>query len=371
LRTVSFHYGTIRRGASNYFTVTIRQGEWNCAVPGRRFLRQDWRLTEVYSGVFLLSTQVSGRSERAVAAAPPVIDYEGSRYRTEFWEGQGRQYEDAAERLALNELLPAQGLRIAEIGAGFGRLADLYAGYEQIVLFDYSRTLLHEAAERWGHDSRFVFVAGNVYDLPLATAALDAVVMVRVMHHLADVDRALAQIRRVMHRNSVAVLEYANKRNLKALARWAARRQDWSPLDIKPVEFVELNFDFHPAWMWSRFEDARLRVRRQLAVSHFRLPLLKNVVPAGALAKMDSWLFELGGRYPLAPSVFVQATARDADPMPSAALDLEDLSRLLRCPVCFSERSLARVDAERMACNECESHYARRSGVWDFKERLA
>lgn len=321
--------------------------------------------------MFVLSTQVSGQTERAATAAPPVIDYEGSRYRTEFWEGQGRQYEDAAERLALNELLPERGARIAEIGAGFGRLADLYLGYEQIVLFDYSRTLLQEAAERWGNDRRFVFVAGNVYALPLATGVLDAVVMVRVMHHLADVGRALAQIRRAMHRDSIAVLEYANKRNLKALARWAARRQDWSPLDTEPVEFVELNFDFHPAWMWSRFEDARLRVQRQLAVSHFRLPLLKNRVPAGALAKVDSWLFELGGRYPLAPSVFVQATARDADPRRIGAVDVDDLATLLRCPVCFSEGSLARVDADLLACDECDSHFARRSGVWDFKERAA
>ncbi len=43
--------------------------------------------------------------------------------------------------------------------AGFGRLADLYRGYEQVVLFDYSRTLLEEAAERWGDDERFVFVS--------------------------------------------------------------------------------------------------------------------------------------------------------------------------------------------------------------------
>jgi SAM-dependent methyltransferase len=322
-------------------------------------------------GAFDLSTQLSGRPDSPAAADPPVIDYEGSGYRTDFWEGQGRQYEDAAERLALSELLPPSGVRIAEIGAGFGRLAELYAGYDQVVLFDYSRTLLQEAAELWGRDERFVFVAGNVYELPLATGALDTVVMVRVMHHLADVGLALAQIRRTMHRDSVAVLEYANKRNLKALARWAARQQSWSPMDAEPVEFVELNFDFHPAWMWSRFEDARLSVDRQLAVSHFRVPLLKSTLPAQMLAKMDSWLFDLGGRYPLAPSVFVRAGARDAEPKPTAPPDLDDLSTLLRCSVCFADGSLQRVAADRLTCSECESLFARKAGVWDFKERLA
>nr|HID13463.1 hypothetical protein [Anaerolineae bacterium] len=54
-----------------------------------------------------------------------ICDYEGSAYRTEFW-GQGREYEDAVERIALQRLLPPSGRRIIEIGAGFGRLADLY-----------------------------------------------------------------------------------------------------------------------------------------------------------------------------------------------------------------------------------------------------
>ena len=92
--------------------------------------------------------------ERGAQTAIPVIDYEGSRYRVDFWEEQGRSYEDAAERLALQQLLPANGVRIAEIGAGFGRLAQLYAGYEQIILFDYSRTLLADAARDWGTDPR-------------------------------------------------------------------------------------------------------------------------------------------------------------------------------------------------------------------------
>lgn len=317
-----------------------------------------------------MSTRLTARSKPARNPAPPVIDYEGSQYRTDFWEGQGRQYEDAAERLALQELLPAQGRRIVELGAGYGRLADLYLGYEQIVLFDYSRTLLQEAAAQRGDDPRFVFVAGNLYDLALATGAMDTVVMVRVMHHLADVPRALTQIRRVMHRESAAVLEYANKRNLKALARWALRRQSWSPLDTKPVEFVELNYDFHPAWMWSRLEEANLRVQRQLAVSHFRAGFLKRALPAHTLAHLDRRLFAVGGRYPLAPSVFVQATAPEAGASVLADSEPADITALLRCPVCKTDNVLVRHADDQLACSECETRFARRDGVWDLKEPL-
>lgn len=315
---------------------------------------------------------MASESSPSSTSAPPVIDYEGSRYRTDFWEGQGRNYEDATERLALQRLLPRRGRRIAEIGAGFGRLADLYSGYDQVILFDYSRTLLQEAVERWGHDPRFVFVAGNIYQLSLAKASLDALVMVRVMHHLADVPRALAQIRRVLHRDSVAVLEYANKRNLKALARWTLGQQEWSPHDPAPVEFVALNFDFHPAWMWEQFAQSKLTVRQQLAVSHFRTPVFKRLVPPAWLAKADSWLYGVGGRYPLSPSVFVQATAAgDDDITPTSALDAgSDVTDLFCCSVCGSDRTFVQDEPSRLRCVHCETVFAKRDGIWDFKEPL-
>lgn len=301
---------------------------------------------------------------------PPVINYEGSGYQTDFWVGQGREYEDAVERLALARLMPPQGVRIAEIGAGFGRLAEQYLGYEQIVLFDYSRTLLADAAKRWGNDPRFVFVAGNLYELPLAAGVLDTLVMVRVMHHLADVPAALAQLQRVLHQRSVAVIEYANKRNLKALMRWALGRQAWSPLAQKPVEFVELNFDFHPGWMSDNFSAAGLRIVEQYGVSHFRMPLLKERLDAMRLARLDEALFALGGRYPLAPSVFVQASAPQALPRPSISTAPEDVAALFRCPQEGAE-GLERVDDGHLRCPECGRTYVRRHGVWDFKEPLA
>lgn len=303
----------------------------------------------------------------------PVIDYEGSGYRADFWQGQGRDYEDAAERLALQRLLPPRGGRIAEIGAGFGRLADLYLGYEQIILFDYSRTLLAEAVVQWGDDPRFVFVAGDVYKLPLATGVLDSLVMVRVMHHLAQVQAALGQLRRTLHGESVAVLEYANKRNLKAILRWLARRQSWSPFDRPPLEFVKLNFDFHPAWMDAQFAAVGLHRQKQLAVSHFRLGAIKTRIDAQTLARWDSRLFSPGAHFPVSPSVFVQATPSQGfqpariSPINPGQAEPETLARLFRCVACGHE-PLMRQDETHMDCPACNARYERRHLIWDFKE---
>lgn len=303
---------------------------------------------------------------------PPVIDYEGSGYRTDFWVGQGREYEDLTERLALQRLLPQTGGRIAEIGAGFGRLADLYQGYEQIILFDYSRTLLAQAVDRWGHDQRFVFVAGNLYQLPLAPDSLDSLVMVRVMHHLAQVPAALAQLTRAIHGQGAMVLEYANKRNLKAMARWVLGRQSWSPFDRAPYEFVALNFDFHPQWMAEELARAGLAEHTRFGVSHLRLAWLKRVVSARGLAKLDSFLFAPGGHFPLAPSVFVQLSPKGKQDLvqQNTKRTINGVSGLFYCPVC-PDTQLNQEGAERVVCPDCGRIYGRSGLIWDFKEAIS
>ena len=297
----------------------------------------------------------------------PVINYEGSGYETDFWVGQGRDYEDAAERLALKQLIPPQGGRIAEIGAGFGRLVELYQGYEQIVLFDYSRSLLQNAAKRLGTDKRIVFVAGNIYEMPLADGVLDTLVMVRVMHHLADVPRALAQLKRLLHQDSVAILEYANKRNLKSILRWMVRKQEWSPWQQQPLEFVALNFDFHPSWMDKRFTEADLQKQEQFAVSHFRLPILKKALSPNTLAKMDSRLFRAGGFFPLAPSVFAKLNQSSGSARRETTYDAASIADLFCCPRCNKEAFIL-DDEELLVCQECNTRYGCKEGVWDFKE---
>ncbi len=199
-----------------------------------------------------------------------ICDYEGSDYRTRFWENADRAYEDAVERVAIAHMLPPRGLRIAEFGAGFGRLADLYAGYDEVILLDYSRSLLEEARQRWGNDPRFKFVVADIYHLPLAPGILSAATMVRVIHHIADVPSALAQIRRALSPGGTFVLEFANKRNLKAMMRYLVRRQAWDPYSPEPVEFVALNFDFHPKWMLRALHTAGFAVQARRTASYLR-----------------------------------------------------------------------------------------------------
>ena len=298
-------------------------------------------------------------------AQRPVCDYEGSAYRTEFW-GQGREYEDAVERVALRHLLPPTGRRLVEIGGGYGRLADLYSGYDQVVIFDYALSQLRQARELWGGVSpgghpRYVYVAGDFYNLPFAPGIFDAVTIVRTIHHAADVPAVLRGVARILAPGGAFVLEFASKHNLKAILRYLVRRQDWSPFDREPVEFVKLNFDFHPAWMRERLSEAGFRVQELRTVSHFRVGFLKRVVPTGLLVALDRLLQPTGALWQLSPSVLVRCAARTG---PVAALP----GALFRCTVCGS--TLLVDEGELLSCADCGARFAVRDGIYDFKSPL-
>lgn len=286
-----------------------------------------------------------------------ICDYEGTSYRARFWAGQGREYEDLAERIALRRLLPPHGRRLLELGAGFGRLVNLYEGYDQVILLDYAKSGLREAQERLGRSDRYLYVAADLYHLPFAPEICDTVVTVRVLHHLVDVPAALRQIGSVLRRGGVYVLEYANKRNLKAILRYLAGRQSWSPFDRLPYEFVPLNFDFHPRWMREQVERAGFVVDGELAVSHFRHALFKRLIRHDLLAQMDGALQGIGGRMKLSPSIFMRAHRPGQGEI--ARTDI------LRCPRCAVGPLAERADM--LICMNCNTKWRIDDGIFDFK----
>ncbi len=286
-----------------------------------------------------------------------ICDYEGTSYRARFWEGQGREYEDLAERIALRHLLPAKGRRIVEFGAGFGRLTDLYSGYDQVILLDYAKSGLREAQERLGRSGRFIYVAADIYHLPLAPGACDAAVTVRVLHHLVDVAAALRGIAETLEPQGDYVLEYANKRNLKAIVRYLLRGQSWSPFSLEPYEFASLNFDFHPEWMKEQLHIAGFRLDAGRAVSHFRAGILKRLVPPAILASLDGSIQEISAAWKLSPSVFLRTTRLGNGPTVNG--------NPFRCPICTATELSAETNALR--CTNCDAAWAIDDGIYDFK----
>lgn len=292
---------------------------------------------------------------------PPVIDYEGSDYQTSFWDRGGREYEDRVEEGAIRRLLPDRGELLLEVGAGAGRNTQRYKGYRRIVLLDYSLTQLKQAQERLGNRDRFTYVAGDVYQLPFTAALFDGATMIRTLHHMQQPALALGEIRRVMQNQSPFLLEYANKQNLKAIFRYLFGRQDWNPFSPEPVEFVELNFDFHPRSIREWLQENQFRIENQLTVSHFRVDLLKKTVPTGILVFLDRLAQRTGNLWQLSPSVFVRTiTAGGLEEVPDGSF--------FQCPRC--ETPLRDPKDSDLRCPGCNAHYPHQDGIYDFRSAL-
>ncbi len=299
---------------------------------------------------------------------PPVCDYEGSDYQTSFWDQGLRAYEDQVEAVALKRLLPASGNVLLELGAGAGRNTPRYAGYQQVVLLDYSLTQLQQAQDRLGKNPCYGYVAANVYQLPFRPGVFDAATMIRVLHHMADAPLALQQVRRILQPGGIFILEYANKQNLKAILRYALGRQAWSPFDREPVEFAKLNFDFHPGAVREWLRGAGFEIKRQLTVSHFRMEILKRYLPTGLLVSLDSAAQLTGNWWQLSPSVFVaaQVTGEAVSRLRTPANGIEDL---LVCPVCSSPSLINVPDDSVLKCASCERSWPVVDGVYDFRDK--
>jgi ubiquinone/menaquinone biosynthesis C-methylase UbiE/uncharacterized protein YbaR (Trm112 family) len=290
---------------------------------------------------------------------PPVIDYEGSDYQEIFW-GQGqRAYEDQTEAIALSHLLPAEGgKRLLELGAGTGRNTPRYKNYQQVVLVDYSTTQLKQAVDRLGISPRYRFVAADIYHLPFAPASFDAATMIRTLHHMADAPLALKQVEEALSGQAIFILEYANKRNLKAILRYLLGKQKWSPFSPEAVEFVKLNFDFHPRTIKRWLIQLGFQIEGQRTVSHFRLGIIKKIFPLNLLVWLDSILQPTGSFFQLTPSVFLRA--RKDQP---ATLIPEKL--FFRCPAC----GFAPIQdtPPMLICSACKRTYPIRDGIYDLR----
>ena len=301
---------------------------------------------------------------------PPVCNYEGSDYQDSFWEKGGREYEDRTEAIALKRLLPKNGRLLLELGAGAGRNTPRYKGFERIVLLDYSRTQLEQAQQRLGTSEKYVYVAADAYRIPFVDGLFDVATMIRTLHHMSDAPKALEQVKKVMRLGGTFVLEFANKLNLKAILRYWLGRQKWDPFSLEPVEFVELNFDFHPKAIRKWLAEQGFMVEKTLTVSHFRVGLLKRLLPTSLLVFFDSLVQWTGQWWQLSPSVFVKAVrgkrldTQNEETFPRFA----SLNAFFKCPHCGT----AQLEDQKayLECYSCGKLWEVKDGIYDFRQPL-
>lgn len=202
-----------------------------------------------------------------------------------YWDG--RQYEHAAEEIAIKKLLNGRHFNNAvDVGGGYGRLCVQLEDYaDKVTLAEPSQQQLDIAAKFLKDHPEIDRKLVQADDLPFEKGSIDLLTMIRVMHHLPDPSREFAEISRVLSKDGYAVMEVANYLHMINRMRHIVKRKR---MPIKPVDIRseankredEIPFVNHnPATVIRQLSDAGLRVEHTLSVSNMRSVRLKKILP--------------------------------------------------------------------------------------------
>lgn len=235
---------------------------------------------------------------------------EGTYNYLKYWEG--REYENAAEEIAIRRLLKGKKFKKAvDVGGGFGRLAVLLEEFaEHVTLAEPSKQQLRLAKEYLKDHPKIEQKQLAADDLKFKDGEVDLVTMIRVMHHLPNPEAELAEIARVLAKGGYAIVEVANymhaRNRVKHLLR--GKKMPVKPVDIRSeanrreneVAFVNHN----PYTVIKQLAHAGLKVERTLSVSNLRSPGLKKIVPHKTMLAVENILqAPLASTY-FGPSIF-------------------------------------------------------------------
>lgn len=312
------------------------------------------------------------------ARAAPIVDYDSGFDYCAFWGN--RDYEQWVEARTLRRLLPRLG-RVdwfADFGGGFGRNATHYRPVaDHVVLVDYSVTQLTRAAERLGPEieaGRIHLIRADLGSMPLIDAAVEAAMVIRVLHHMTDLERCLTEMSRTVGRRWL--VDVPIKHHALARAR-GVRTGDLSRVrGPEPVVTGSTDYPFYTFQLTAVracLRRAGFRSHAAASVNNFRrwdqvLPsnLVSGLRPA--VYSMELFAQRLGRGW-WGPSQFLLATRSSPKtvqlrvPPADTPRHLEGLAQRTCCPSCRSDLTW-RPDEAR--CSGCGRSYPRRGGFWDF-----
>jgi ubiquinone/menaquinone biosynthesis C-methylase UbiE len=251
-----------------------------------------------------------------MAAAYDTYDY------LSYW--LGRDYEHKSEVFAIREFLTKikRFKTVLEIGAGFGRLVPAYSfRAKRVIITDPSSKLLKIARESYRDKKKYKFIHSSLENLSqrLKPRSADLAVLVRVLHHLSDLDLTLSSIKRLLSERGYLILEFPNKRNLKRSLMEMVRGNFTYPLDILPTDLRSpkslrkktLPFlNYHPDKIKDLLEEYDFDVIEIRSVSNMRSGPLKKILSSDTLLSIEKIFQKPLSFFFFGPSIFVLARKR-------------------------------------------------------------
>lgn len=228
----------------------------------------------------------------------------------EYWEG--RDYEHAAEKLAIRRFLKGRHFRhAADIGGGYGRLCVMLEKYaDKVTLAEPSQQQLDIAKDFLKDHPKVDRKLMQADELKFKDGELDLITMIRVMHHLPDPSTEFSELSRVLADDGFLILEMANFAHGRNKMKYFLKRKKLptKPVDIRSdknkgkdeIAFVNHN----PKTVVKQLAHAGLKVDKVLSVSNLRSTTLKKVVPHAVMMRIEGFLQPALARTNFGPSVF-------------------------------------------------------------------
>jgi len=243
--------------------------------------------------------------------------YDGYDY-FKYWDN--RDYEHESEVIAIEaflDSLPQKPTSVADIGCGFGRLLPTYYSKKRTVtLIDPSQDLL-DIARKENSNKNVNYICSTVNELrKQKKSQFDLIIMVRVLHHIDDLDDAFSVLNRLLKKNGHIILEFANKMHGKDQIKNFLKGNITYPLDIFPtdkrssknVKQGSISFlNHHPDIVESTLVEKGFTILQKRSVSNFRHSFFKEYISRELLLKLEK-----NSQVPLShihfgPSMFVLA----------------------------------------------------------------
>ncbi|HUC79208.1 MAG TPA: class I SAM-dependent methyltransferase [Candidatus Saccharimonadales bacterium] len=234
----------------------------------------------------------------------PNFDY------TKYWVG--REYENAAEEIAIRRLLKNKHFKNAvDIGGGYGRLCPLLEEYaDSVTLAEPSSKQLTIAKNFLKKSKKIKFIKLDATNYNIPDNSVDLITMVRVMHHIPDPDNEFSQLERILSDNGYLILEVANYAHFVNKIKFLLRIKKSSnqPVDIRSrknrntetIPFVNHN----PKTVIRVLAHNGLKVEKILSVSNLRSTTLKKLIPISGLLSLERISQPILSKSFFGPSIF-------------------------------------------------------------------
>ena len=254
----------------------------------------------------MAQSKASKKTRKANQYDDPDYNYQ------DYW--QGREYEHAAEELAIKRLLRGKKFgKAVDVGGGYGRLSKFLTKFaKEVTLAEPSQQQL-DIAKIYLKDTPQVHQKLlQAADLKLKDKSVDLVLVVRVLHHLPDPTPEFNEISRVLKPGGTFLLEFANDAHFLNRIRYGIRGKSVpkTPVDIRSEhnkKSGEIAFvNHHPKIIIKKLQDAGFEVEATLSGSNLRSPTLKKILGKKPLLAVEKVMQPLLAPIYFGPSVWLR-----------------------------------------------------------------